>query len=533
MKVCPLKIRPRTLEAFQLARTRRSAGFARSFARMTFVFLYGLTGTGVCPAAAGANSELAAAVYLINTNTPALTNLPLAGSVSQYGITWTFEKPVPVGHFVNGDFYVVGPVTVAAITPPPLAGADVPAAELAEAEKQRVKDGKYVRNGSMLNPPARQEVAYDSGIRNYFHLELLAVPPIGMKPGDCLVSTISLKVGEKDQFPYHGGDGGREHHDDSPIKTAAILTCVADPQPADAFRPSYGDRSQKIYLAHNLRWSLLRQLPPPADTPDVKTWIRVFQRPWVNTCFFGFEQPMENMPHYGQWVGQAQSMGGLLLMLNLPPNEKEVLTINMVQVGIDYWGLVRNGHPGWEGWGGHGSGRKFPIVLAGVLLGDNEMAAPTVSFPKVEFGEDNQTMYGHGWTGATALFSGHSGIQSATGKSERPDWGPYEQLDPSKWAKSNLQSESYRRANTSSSWVGQALVIRMLHLEKDWNHEPFLDYVDRWMTEDDTEPRHTIMKSWPDAGFTDQAKWAQEGYAWEPFVKTMWDQYRNHLNAGR
>ncbi len=189
--------------------------------------------------------------------------------VSQYGITWTFQEAHPVGRFVNGDYYVVGPATVISIDPKPLVGAEVAASEIIEAEKSRVKNGKYVRNGSMLNPRARAEVAFDTGIHNYFKLELLAVPPLDMKPGDCLVSTISLKVGEKSQFPYHSEEWRDGHHDDSPVKTAAVLTCVAAPQPGDAFRPSYGDRQQKIYLARNLRRDLLRRLPTPANTPDV------------------------------------------------------------------------------------------------------------------------------------------------------------------------------------------------------------------------------------------------------------------------
>src|SRR5688572_11131693 len=32
--------------------------------------------------------------------------LPLQDSVTQFGITWRFEAPVPVGQFVNGDYYV-------------------------------------------------------------------------------------------------------------------------------------------------------------------------------------------------------------------------------------------------------------------------------------------------------------------------------------------------------------------------------------------------------------------------------------------
>lgn len=477
----------------------------------------------------GALLLLACAYLSLGAETPS-NKLPLLKSVSQYGITWTFDQPVPVGRFVNGDYYVVGPVTVVRIDPQPLVGSAVPESEIAEPERKRTKSGKFIRNGSMLNPSAREDVAYDTGIMNYSKPDLLAVAPVSMKPGDCLVSTISLKVGEKSDFPFHS-EGSRERDDDSPVKTAAVLTCVGKPLPADAFRPSYGDRQQKIYYAHDLRRDLLKRLPPPANTPNLLTWIRVFQRPWINPCFFGFEQPMENMPHYGQWVGQAQSIGGLLLMLNLNPENKERLLINMVQVGVDYWGLVRNGHPGWQGWGGHGSGRKFPIVLAGILLGDDHMAAPTKSFPKVEFGEDNQTMYGQGWTGAKALFAGHSGIQSATGKPERPEWGPYEDLPPSKWTKGSFTSECYRRANTSGVWVGEALALRMLHAEKQWNHDAFFDYVDRWMTEDDKDARREIMKYWPDAGFTDKADWAQQGYTWEPFVKTMWVSYRNRLET--
>jgi hypothetical protein len=42
-----------------------------------------------------------------------------ASSVTQYGITWTFDKPYPVGQFVTGDWWVIGPVTVVSVTPSP------------------------------------------------------------------------------------------------------------------------------------------------------------------------------------------------------------------------------------------------------------------------------------------------------------------------------------------------------------------------------------------------------------------------------
>lgn len=453
----------------------------------------------------------------------------LQASVSQHGITWSLAKPALVGRFINGDNYVVGPIRVVAIDPAPLVGHEVLPAEIGERESARVRNRFYVRHGSMLNPPARQESGLDSGIRNFFEADLLVRPPVTVGPGDTLVSSISLKADERVNFPYFASKGSRDYHDNSPVKTVAILTCLAEAPPPDAFRPGYADRGQKIYRVRDLQRDPLPRFRAPPNAPKVGTWIRVFERPWFNVGFFGFDQPMENMPHYGQWVGQAWSMGGLLLMLDLDPRDKERLLIHMVQVGIDYWSLVRSGHPGWQGWGGHGSGRKFPIVFAGVLLGDDEMASPTKRFPKVEFGEDNQTMYGEGWTGAKALFAGHSGIQSATGKAERPQWGPYEHLHPSRWSKSQLQSESYRRANTSSSWVGQALVLRLLNAEPQWNHDAFFDYVDRWMTEDDRAHRAEILKHHPQARFGDKDRWTHQGNTWEPFVKTMWERHRGPM----
>ena len=456
-------------------------------------------------------------------------DLPLQDSVSQYGITWTFEKKAPVGQFVNGDYYVVGPVTVVNIDPRPLYDDEVPEDQL-DAHDKRVQGKKYIRNGSMLNPPPRKEVAYDSGIRNWFRPELTAKLPIPMEPGDTLASTISLKLDEQSRGPYHSS-GVRGHHDNCPVRVAAVLTCMDGPQPADAFRPSYCDTSNKVYRAGSLRRDLLPSIARVEDVPDPVKFAEVFQKPWLDTGYFGFDRPMENMPHYGQWVGQSVSTAGLLLCMDFTPEEKEKLLINLVQAGIDYWGVVRGGHPGWEGWGGHGSGHKFPIVFAGFMLGDEDMVAPTRGFPKVEFGEDNQTRFGDCWTGAKVVFTGHSGISSATGSPPRPKWGPYEHTPASQWKnegeQKNYQSEAYRRANTSCCWVGQALALRILKLEDAWNHDAFFAYVDRWMCEDDKEFRHEINKYFPDKSLVDETKvWFHQGYTGEGWVKAAWEQYR-------
>jgi hypothetical protein len=452
-----------------------------------------------------------------------LEDLPLKQSVSQYGITWTFEKPAQIGRFVNGDWYVVGPVTIKAIDPRPLYGDDIPEIELDHMDLER-SVGQRVRNGFMLNPPAAMKVAYDSGVRNWFDPSLIGKLPVAMKPGDSLVSTISMPKGLvlqaqlRNKIERGVGDG-------SPIRTAAVLTCMSEPQPPDAFRPSFCDRRHKIYLARDLRRELLCKAAATKSAPKIELYARFTQRPWVGTCFFGFEEPVENMPQYGLEYGRVVGISALLLCTDIEPEQKEPLLVNYVQVGIDLAGMIRAGHPGWTCWGGHGSGRKLPIVFAGLLMGDEQLANINKSFPKISFGEDEQTTYGDCWTGAKVVFSGHSGIDAATGAARQRNngWGPYEHMQPSTWGSGQKTSESYRRCCTSVGWVAQALALRLMKAEKTWGHDAFFDYVDRWMNENDAEFVQTIKKA---TGQDHSADWARQGQAWDAFVNEMWAAHR-------
>jgi len=320
--------------------------------------------------------------------------------------------------------------------------------------------------------------------------------------------------------------------DSSPIRTAAVLTCLGEPQPADALRPAFCDRQQRIYLARNLRRDLLPTAAATKGMPKVQQYIRFTQRPWLGTCFFGFEEPVENMPQYGLEYGRVAGISALLLCSGLKPEQKEPLLLNYVQVGIDLGGMVRAGHPGWTGWGGHGSGRKLPIVFAGLLLGDEQLANINKSFPKVSFGEDEQTAYGDCWTGAKVVFAGHSGIDAATGvgrnRGRGNPWGPYEHLPPAQWKEGQNTSEAYRRCCTSVGWVAQALALRLMHAEPAWGHDAFFDYVDRWMYENDAAFVKTIKEA---TGKDHDKDWARQGQAWDAFVNEMWAKHRPTLQA--
>ncbi len=408
-----------------------------------------------------------------------------------------------MGRFVNGDYYVVGEATVVSIRPTPQNG----------------------RNGSVLNlPPLWWKSGFDQRVRQgRYDPTLRAYPPIRMKPGDALVSTISVeKIGDL-PAPLRPSDKAI-----SPVRTAAILTCLPRGVPPDAFRPAYCDRQKKIYLARNLRWERLLNLPAPGGgmeqgpreiTPE--DWADRFQKPWLDVCFFGFDAPIDYMPNYGREIGRAVGVASLILLLDYEKERRKRLLINFVQYGIDLWGILRAGHQGWPAHGGHGSGRKWPIIFAGILLGDEDMLSPQRKYSKAVFGEDMQTMYGKGWTEAKALYAGHVGKDGRFGE---VGWGAYEHLRPSEWV--NNLGENYRRCCTSVSWVGQALAARLMKAEKLWAHDAFFDYVDRWMTEDDTRAIEEIKRA---RGWDYSAKWARQGQAWDPFVENMWKKYRRKI----
>jgi predicted Fe-Mo cluster-binding NifX family protein len=415
--------------------------------------------------------------------TPSLDQLPKVTALSKDGVTWTFSEAESVGQFITGDYYVVGNATVTAISPAPANG----------------------RNGSVKNlPPVDSDTGFDSRTEANRYEAGLRVPlPVTLVPGDSLVSSISVEtVGQLRRWLFNTSA-------DSPVKSISILTSVSTPLPPDAFRPSYVGKGAPVHYSRNLRRDVLPKLAAVASLPSLGEWEQHFRRPWVDNLFFNFDSPVEYMPDYAREIARAVGTAGLLLSLSYTAEQKEPLLVYLTQYGIDLYGLVNGGHPGWPAHGGHGSGRKFPIVFAGTLL-----EVPAMQSPPGKFGEDMQTMAGTGWTGAAALYAGHYG-NSGSGQ-----YGPYEHLQPSSWP--GLLGEDYRRCCTSSAWIGEALAARLVPgMRVVWNHTPFFAYADRWMTEDDTQHLATIKaQTGKDYSGFKQRK------AWDAFATNMWKAYR-------
>ena len=132
----------------------------------------------------------------------------MATNLSQYGITWIFNGDYTTGQFVNGDYWVIGPLTINSVSPAPYTART------------------FFFNGSMVNPPNGSQ-SYDSRTTYYGHPyepSLSVSYPVVIPNGSSLVSTISRNQSLDFARPA--------------LQTAAVLTVLATPPASGSFRRS-------------------------------------------------------------------------------------------------------------------------------------------------------------------------------------------------------------------------------------------------------------------------------------------------------
>ena len=265
-----------------------------------------------------------------------------------------------------------------------------------------------------------------------------------------------------------------------------------------------------IYYSRNLRRSLLRRLARVPDAPTLADYEQHFRRPWVDSLLFNFDTPVDYMPDYSREIARAVGIAGLLLNLNFSPRQKEPLLVYLTQYGIDLSGLVRKRHPGWPAHGGHGSGRKFPILFAGTLLGNKTMTRAEDGLRRGHADDLRERL-----DRAKALYAGHYGVKGEGRVSARTSTS-------SRATGRATSARTYRRCCTSAAWIGEALAARLIRgIRVAWNHPAFFAYADRWMTEDDSQALATIR-----AQTGDDYSGIRQRKAWDSFVTNMWRRYR-------
>lgn len=502
----------------------------------------------------------------------------LGKTVYQHGITWTFNKEYRIGQFANGDYWVVGPITLTAISP---SGA--------------------TQNGSMINPTSNSAQGFDSR-SNYWNAStnVATSVPMTIPVGSSLISTRSLS--EASSASYVG--------------YAAVLTVLASAPSEGAFRPPYFGTDKTVrYNSSQLKYNLLRNLTPTASAPTLATVETYFAGPWID---FGAGwsgrtfHPAHQMPPYGRDLSARIGTGALALNLKYTNQQKETLMIRFTQLGIDLHGIAShpNGRKTWAADGGHCMGRKYPILFAGTVLGSSTLldvanksgaylwsAKPGGGFygpgnappDYIYFQEDAQTFFVDQFMVDLTLKTSVSGpslgatsttitidnlpkwygnpshqyieITSGPGAGQKryitgsnynrsvggvttvtvtPAWTTtpvtgssyyrcrgYEasQIGMAEWgvrhadtpADSNPSWGADYRITANIAFPGWILAARIMNLEDIWNHEALFAWMDRWMTANQ-----------PDGDFP-----RDDRGSWEGWQADMWVAYRGNVGSSK
>jgi len=437
-----------------------------------------------------------------------------------------------VGQFANGDYWVVGPVNIISIHPP---SKETKGTTTLEGFTPGSETNSIVRimNGSMINPSPKDvniqgydnemyqwhptsgrkyDGHYDSSLN--VALNISNTQPLSVPAGSSLVSTISFDKGYRPQ-----------------LKTAAILTILKSPAKEGSFRPPYsGDDKTIKFNKNDLQYNLLKKLPKVPLTPELALFEQYFERPWLDhvpNWVARYLHPAENMPDYGREISTKIGEAALILHLNFTNEQKETLLIRYVQLGIDLFGIIKDG--GKDNWlpsGGHTHGRKWPIMFAGFMLDDADMKNigkksgdyfyadnhGLDNFPPdyIQFSEDGQTFYvsqdeidrtnSEKWKPDQRNVQKGEALKYQSSDIGMPEWGIHHTKAP---FQDNKHWEAvYRRCCTANSYGGFVLAVLIMDLKKPWNHNALFDYMDRYMSIE------------------------LKGQQTSKFVENMWEKYR-------
>jgi hypothetical protein len=379
-------------------------------------------------------------------------SLGSTASITQYGITWTFSEAREHGTYANGDFWVVGPVTITSITPYFTGAA----------------------NGWEVNPQVRTKQGLQDGCYNggtSFDATLVPALPYLAQPGQSILKAVSSGVAR----PC--------------VQTAAVLTVVTAAPPdggATVFRPPYVGTDKPNYSTTSLRLDLLPSLAPVAGTPTLESIAERFRRVQMDHIPGGLSQgirPIDNLPDYGAELGRDEAHGLLRLMLNDPIASKMPALVRYLQNGIDMHHMVLGGHT-WPPGGGEQPCHTLPWAFAAVMLDREDFRAKIAELARERVlyndhhayrGQDGRALYGkisaaNGWRQGDSETMYWGVMAAYTGTPTTAD--PYGYID----------TKHYVVCCVAQPWKGMALALHLMpSLKAVWQNRTVLELVDRWV----------------------------------------------------
>jgi hypothetical protein len=382
-----------------------------------------------------------------------------ADNISQYGITWYFDKAYECDTFANGDYWVLGPVTIKKITPE--------------------FTGKY--NGFEVDPVYKGPQGFDIRIgpspsASTFDAKLVPALPLTVTGLKSIIKTVGRDTTMSTPRPA--------------LLKAAVLTVVAEIPPgrgADVFRPPYVGIDKPYYYIKDIHSELLPKFPPIPNMPTLDSLYRSFkmvQMDHKDGDNMAWLRPDENIQGggYAPTMAMYSNDAILRLMMNDPVEQKRMLLIVLLQKGIDMYHFALNGQV-WPEGSGYQVGHLLPMAFTALLLANENMK----KFIK-QAGFYNEEQLFYAGANGKALF----GLKTQYWSEERywqylaTQTGGSAERDPYGYIDGGYKpgdDDTYLACCLAQPFKGEALAFQLFpDLKGIRTDSNFLNFADRWTT---------------------------------------------------
>jgi hypothetical protein len=306
----------------------------------------------------------------------------LVTSVTQGSTTFTFSKEVRAGQYWNGDWWVIADptATITSVTP------------------NSVDSAGRIIHGLMKDP---YRGAGSTGSQGFDSAPINGTTPRGTitySAGLNIDPTITATAVPVTEGSYVKAESLTTISGETRIKRYTVLTVVPSAPPANAFRPGIRAASKVLNkTTANINWGLRRNISgftPVADLTSGISSLKAAQWTWaaMNEAQRGY-YPSDGLNVYGANWGDALAERMLAFHGQYSQAQLEETVHSIVQIGIDLIAAADDGME-WSVQEGHHIFRKFPALMAALLLDDAAMKATVnYSLAAKAFGGDDDAHY--------------------------------------------------------------------------------------------------------------------------------------------
>ena len=272
----------------------------------------------------------------------------VAESVAAAGVTFLFAAPRPCGQYANGDWWVLGPVSITTMTP-------ASTTQASGTDADGVAYANRVMHGTMVNPGNRVWAAggllannTDNSKQGWdgLHRELLGAPTdkniyestFNRDPG-VMGEPLVVTKGSVVKFVSNPTPPAQRR----PVGLDMVVLTVVDAIPAaDAIRPgvSRADKTSPCRLSE-FNLDVFQNLAPTANAPTFEQalgWVdRYIEAGQVDFLNNYSHKGINNHPEYGRNVGNELHRALLCLHLKTFSSEQKLtLLSHMAAIADDF-----------------------------------------------------------------------------------------------------------------------------------------------------------------------------------------------------